>query len=41
MLGGSSGRVEFGADSAILVRSDDARDKLRKHIGDGELSLTV
>lgn len=42
MLGHSEGGavVEFGADSVILVRSDDSRDRLREVVGDGEQYLS-
>ncbi|KAI0089815.1 hypothetical protein BDY19DRAFT_86920 [Irpex rosettiformis] len=41
LFGASGSQIEFGARQCILVRDDDARDRLRAQVGDIGLVLTL
>ncbi|KZV61209.1 hypothetical protein PENSPDRAFT_693623 [Peniophora sp. CONT] len=41
LFGAAGAQIEFGAQQCILVRSDSARERLRKQIGDIGLILTL
>ncbi|KAI6114348.1 P-loop containing nucleoside triphosphate hydrolase protein [Pisolithus sp. B1] len=41
LFGASGGRVEFGAQQCILVRDENAKEKLRQQVGDIGLFMTL
>ncbi|KAF8837940.1 hypothetical protein BDN67DRAFT_908328 [Paxillus ammoniavirescens] len=41
LFGESGSHIEFGAQQCILVRDDEARDKLREQVGDVGLIMTL
>ncbi|KAF8139771.1 hypothetical protein EV363DRAFT_1497668, partial [Boletus edulis] len=41
LFGGSGSRIEFGAQQCILVRDDEAVEKLRKEVGEIGLIMTL